>query len=152
MGADRIGRPAENGAVVSEYVRRLQRDAVARRSVPIELAAHAAGVAESRFSCAAAALDRRELRRVEDYFWGVVRRGAFTTHRSAASRWRTRLLVASAIEDLRDGGRSPQGIYDEVAAHYASALGARVLEEIRSELLGGSAEERRGEHTAALAV
>lgn len=140
-------------ATMDTLAARLRDEAVSTRGVPEDLAVYAERAALDRFGDGAG---RAEVdpRRVADYFWGVVRRRAFTTHREAAGRLRARLLLQSVVDDLRETGRSDERIYEEIAAHYSHALGGGLLEDLRGVLCvaSRSAERGRGHDVAALAV
>lgn len=129
-----MSRPAAHTASTAELVARLRRDAIALKGIPEVLAAHAERVTMRRFARAAAQLEPVSPRRVEDYYWGVVRRRAFTTHRRVAAGLRARLLLASVVADLRQSGMPDEGVFEELVAHYAGVVDPQLLAEYEATL------------------
>lgn len=70
--------------------------------------------------------------RADAYFTAVVRRKLLRSR--TRSRAVSRLLAASVVEDLRESGRGPQEVWNELQRGWSDSIPADVLEEYRARL------------------
>lgn len=98
------------------------------------------GVSDPSARRAAVATARRfpdpgaaESPRVRAYFWSVVRRVAARDPDSREAS--ARFLLSATIEDLRESGRSAQGVWDEIERAWSGRVSSRVLDEYRVRLI-----------------
>jgi hypothetical protein len=95
-------------------------DELARRALsagtPRAVAAEAVRVTGERFP----SRTRAARRRVEAYFWGVVRRRALQGAAPAVSR---SLVIASLVSELREAGHTDETILGEVTRLYGETAG-----------------------------
>jgi len=106
------------------------RDAQVPESL-IDLAQRVVGEAAERWPERSA---EARSRRATAFFWGVVRRRAFSTHRREAAGFRRRLVAATLVADLRSAGWEDPRIYGELVSTYGETLSMEALADYRAAL------------------
>lgn len=105
--------------------------AVSRHRIPADVASRAARLTVRNLA-PSGSVSTREMRRIEAYFWAVVRRSA--ARRDADAVLSGRYLIASVVSDLRSGGLSDGRILDELESCWADRVPQEVMDEFRSRL------------------
>jgi hypothetical protein len=107
--------------------------AAGRRDVPILVAEEARAVTARTLALdASSPCGGSHRRRVEAYFWAVVKRRVLRA--GVAPHAAARLLAASVVEDLKSAGRDGSAIWRELELGFAGRLPDEVLEEYRLRL------------------
>jgi len=103
--------------------------------VPRQLAEEIAAITRQRL-----ALDpwrsasARDVRRIEGYFWEVVRRR--TIRGAAGPRAVARVVAEAVVADLRETGRDGASIFDQLCRGWSERIPPDLLEEYRVSLCG----------------
>lgn len=105
--------------------------AVSQHRIPADVAARAARITVRNLA-PSGSVSIRETRRLDAYFWAIVRRSA--ARRDADSVLSGRYLIGSVVSDLRAGGMSDGRILDELEACWADRVPREVMDEFRSRL------------------
>lgn len=94
----------------------------------------------AKTTCVRLALDpwrpasARDVRRMEAYYWEVVRRR--TIRGAAGSRAVARVVAEAVVADLRETGRDGAAIFDQLRRGWSERIPADLLEEYRISLCG----------------
>jgi len=123
-----MGRHSTAG--LGGYISMLESEAVAHSRVSEEIASTAARATRRALGSQAHAPDIR--RRARAYFWAVVRRSAVRT--SVDPDTTARFVLAAAIADLQESGRSTDAIWAEIERGWAGRMPEPVLAECRARL------------------
>lgn len=114
-----------------EYRHELVSRAVSRHRIPEDVAIRAARLTVRNLA-PSGSVSIRETRRLEAYFWAVVRRSA--ARRDADAVLAGRYLIGSVVSDLRAGGWSDSRILGELESCWADRVPREVMDEFRSRL------------------
>ena len=107
--------------------------AATRREIPLLVVEEArAATARALELDATATCTTNGRRRIEAYFWAVVRRRVLKG--GVAPRAAARLLAASVVADMRSAGRDGSDIWHELERGWSDRLPVDVLEEFRVRL------------------
>lgn len=112
---------------VQRAIERLEQRATAA-DVPQRITANAAAATRQRFGSDPTCTTRR----IEAYFWAVVRRASMRG--SDASVARSRFVLEAVVRDLRAAGRDDAQIAEELERGWQSVTDPVVLSEFRQRL------------------
>jgi hypothetical protein len=119
------------GIASSVLLGSLQRSAVQEYGVSAPVAQRAARATARALG--EGEYDRSLRRRAQRYFWTVVRR--LISRDPASADACARFFLAAVIADLRESGRTAEGVWDEVERGWSGRLPAHVLDEYRERLI-----------------